>query len=148
MKQLRKDGIKALNQELNDLYNLDFLSKKDKVVVNENLVYVNDSLDFFYLNEKPVPTLHYLMKNNVLKKITVDMGAVKFMINGADLMRPGVVDIEDEMNADEIVCVVDQNNQKPLCLVITLDTSEGMKAMDKGKIARNIHYVGDEIWSS
>ena len=147
MKQLRKDGIKALNQDLNDLYGVDILSKKDKVIVKENLIFVNDSLDFFYLDEKPVPTLHFLMKNNVLKKITVDMGAVKFMINGADLMRPGVVDIENGIKKDDVAVVVDQNNGKPLCLVITSGTTEEMKTMDKGKIARNIHYVGDEVWN-
>ena len=36
---------------------------------------------------------NYFYKN--LKKIAVDMGAVKFVVSGADIMRPGIVEIEE-----------------------------------------------------
>ena len=87
-----------------------------------------------------------LQERNVLKKITVDMGAVKFVVNGADIMRPGIVEIEEGILKDEFVAVIDKNNQKPLAVGIALFSSEEMKSMTSGKVIKNIHYVGDELW--
>lgn len=125
------------------------ISKKDQVELVEDqykIILINKKPSFFYYDNKPVPTLKLLQENNVLKKITVDMGAVKFVVNGADIMRPGIVKIEDGIAKDEFVSVIDKNNQKPLAVGITLFNSEEMKAMKSGKVIKNIHYVGDELW--
>ena len=44
------------------------------------------------------------------------MGAVKFMSSGADVMRPGITELDHEIKKDEIVVVVDQTHKKPLCV--------------------------------
>ena len=93
-----------------------------------------------------VKTLKFLQENNVLKKITVDMGAVKFVVNGADIMRPGIVEIEDGIMKNDFVAVVDVNNKKPLAVGIALYDAYEMKGMKNGKAVKNIHYVGDELW--
>ena len=74
------------------------------------------------------------------------MGAIRFVVNGADIMRPGIVEIEAGIKKDDFVAVVDKNNQKPLAVGIALFSSEEMKAMSSGKVIKNIHYVGDELW--
>jgi len=125
------------------------ISKKDQVELVENkykIILINKKPAFFYYDGKPVPTLKYLQENNVLKKITVDMGAVKFMVNGADVMRPGIVEIEEGITKDEFVAVIDKNNKKPLAVGVALFDFEEMKKMSSGKVIKNIHYVGDELW--
>jgi len=125
------------------------ISKKDQAELVEDqykIILINKKPSFFYYQEQPVPTLKLLQENNVLKKITVDMGAVKFVVNGADIMRPGIVEIEAGIAKDEFVAVIDKNNQKPLAVGIALFSSEEMKKMTSGKVIKNIHYVGDELW--
>lgn len=130
-------------------YNLD-LSKKDSVELVEDekikLILVNKEPCFFYYEDKEVPTLRYLQTHAPLKKITVDMGAVKFVVNGADVMRPGIMEIEDGIEKEDFVVIVDENNNKPLSVGIALFDSEEMKKMSSGKVIKNIHYVGDDIW--
>src|SRR3989344_2311858 len=125
------------------------ISKKDQAELVEDkykIILINKKPAFFYYDGKAVPTLKFLQENNVLKKITVDMGAVKFVVNGADIMRPGIVEIEDGIAKDEFVTVIDKNNHKPLAVGIALYSSAEMQAMNSGKAIKNIHYVGDELW--
>ena len=125
------------------------LSKKDQVELVEDefkILFINNQPAFFYFKDKPVPTLKYLQTHEVLKKITVDMGAVKFVVNGADIMRPGIVEIEDGINKDDFIVIIDVNNKKLLSVGIALLGTEEMRSVDSGKVIKNIHYVGDKLW--
>jgi len=141
--------IKELNQQLSH-YHLN-LSKKDQAVLLEkqehHIILINKQPAFFYHQDKPIPTLKYLQQNQILKKITVDMGAVKFVINGADIMRPGITQIENNIEKDEPIVIVDKNNHKPLAVGIALLNSTEMEEQTEGKSIKNIHYIGDEIWN-
>lgn len=143
MKQTRLK-VKEVNKKLG----LE-LSKKDQCVIKEDgdkILYINNEPSFFYYNDKPVPTLKYLQHHDRLKKVVVDMGAVKFVVNGADIMRPGIVEITEGIVENEFVVIVDVNNQKPLAVGIALLDSVGMENQDSGKAIKNIHYVGDDLW--
>ena len=141
-------SFKELNEKIKQ-YNLEF-SKKDILEVKQEndvrVIFINQQPMFFYHQEKVVPTLHYLQHHSLLKKITIDMGAVKFIVNGADVMRPGIVEIEDTINKDEFIVKIDNNHKKPLAVGIALYNSEEMQSLKTGKVIKNIHYVGDEIW--
>ncbi len=138
---------KDLNKEL-ERYKIE-ISKKDQAELVEDkykIILISKKPSFFYYDNKLVPMLKFLQENNVLKKITVDMGAVKFVVNGADIMRPGIVEIEDGIMKNDFVAVVDVNNKKPLAVGIALYDAYEMKGMKNGKAVKNIHYVGDELW--
>ena len=125
------------------------LSKKDLVVLVEDkqkIIMLNNTASFFYHGENLIPTLRYLQENQVLKEIVVDMGAVKFVINGADVMRPGIVEIKEGISKDDFIVIVDVNNNKPLAVGIALLNSEDMRSATAGKVIKNIHHVGDELW--
>ena len=148
MKTLSKTEIKTLQEQLLSQYKIDIIAKKDLVQINQDnkFVYVNKELWFFSVEDRYVPTLKLLLKNNFLKKITVDMGAVKFVVSGADVMRPGIVEIDEGIEAEDFVSIIDQNNKKPLAVGIALFNSKEIEAYKTGRIIKNIHYVGDEIW--
>ena len=138
---------KEVNKQL-QLFQVN-LSKKDQVELIQNtlkIILINKKPAFFYHKDQPVPTLKYLQNHEVLKKITVDMGAVKFVINGADIMRPGITDIEENIKKNQFIIIIDENNKKPLAVGIALLDSEEMKKTTTGKVIKNIHFVGDEIW--
>lgn len=139
-KMLNKREIKELR-----IRGIEGISQKEKVEIIEG--------EFLSVNEKPVGFLYEeewypTLKNEELrfKKITVDMGAVKFVGNGADIMRPGIVKIEEGIEKEELVLIVDEKYGKNLALGIALFNSGEMKEKKEGKVVKNIHYVGDKIW--
>lgn len=149
MKRHRLSGkeIRALNEQLSQKYGLaDFLDRQANIELIEDLyIQVNGELQFFYQGDLPIPALRLILKRNFLKTAAIDMPAVKFIVNGADIMRPGLKHMDDFIK-DEIIAVVDENNHKPLAIGQALFSSAEMQALDKGKVIKNLHYVGDTIW--
>ena len=80
-------------------------------------------------------------------KIVVDMGAVKFVCNGATIMRPGVKNYS-EFEKDQIVCVVEESHNKFLAVGRSLVSSKDMTTMAKGEVVKNLHYVSDRFWEA
>jgi len=150
-KQLSKSEIKKINKELKEQYNLDdFFSKKEKIEIENNehkIIKKNGEICFFYYKNRIIPALKTILENNFLKKITVDMGAVKFVISGADIMRPGIISINDNIKENEIIAIVDEKHNKPLAIGIALLNSEEMREQTQGKSIKNIHYIGDKLWN-
>ncbi len=146
--QLGKKEVKDINDRLNSLYGIpDMIDKKDSVVIiDDKHIMINNDINFFYHNDNIIPTLKHLLKNNFLKKITVDMGAVKFVSSGADVMRPGIVEIDPAIKKGDIVAVIDVNNKRPLAVGEALFDSAEMREMKTGKVIKSIHYVGDDVW--
>ena len=150
LRTLSKSDIKELNFKIKEEFSVEPLNKKDNVQIFEEDIKgikINGDFDYFYYDNKLLPTLKNLLKNNFMKKVTVDMGAVKFVCNGSDIMRPGITNIEDKIKEGDFVSVVDENHGKPLCIAQALLNSEDMKSQEKGKSVKNIHFVGDEIWN-
>lgn len=79
--------------------------------------------------------------------VTVDMGAVKFVCNGAKVMRPGITSF-DSFKKGDIVVVKDQTHGKALAVGIALEGSEAAKAMAKGYVVENLHYISDKMWEA
>lgn len=100
-----------------------------------------------YIDDRPYPTLKGLLKTSPSERhVTVDMGAIKFIANGADVMSPGIVEADPAIREGDIVWVRDVKNKKPLAVGIALKAGADM-AGTQGKAVKTVHYVGDEIWS-
>jgi len=139
-RQYSKSDIKKLNLPIE-------ISKKSRVIEEDNKLIIDDKIFFLKFEDKWLPHLKLLLQNtDILPKVTVDMGAVKFVVSGADIMRPGITNLED-FDKDVFVAIIDENNKKPLAVCKTLFSSEEIKNMDKGKVLKNYYYVGDEYWN-
>jgi len=79
--------------------------------------------------------------------VTVDMGAIKFVCNGAKVMRPGITAFELFKKGD-IVIVKDQTHGKALAAGVALEESQAAKAMSKGYVVDNLHYISDKMWEA
>jgi PUA domain protein len=79
--------------------------------------------------------------------VTVDMGAVKFVCNGAKVMRPGITNF-DSFKKGDIVVVKDQTHGRALAVGVALEDSEAAKAMPKGYVVENLHYISDKMWEA
>ena len=149
-KQLNNQEIREINETIEEKFNKsDFFSKKDRIELHENkekIIMRNNEPLFFYSSYGLIPTLKIILQNNFLKTVTIDMPAVKFIASGADTMRPGIVAVDD-FKENDVVAIVDEKNHKPIAIGIALSSSDAIKSMDKGKVIKNIHHVGDHIWT-
>ncbi|HYB59458.1 MAG TPA: RNA-binding protein [Candidatus Acidoferrales bacterium] len=78
--------------------------------------------------------------------VTVDMGAVQFIRNGADVMSPGIIHADEDIRPQDFVVVIDERYKKPLGVGVALITGSEMIRHTKGKAVRILHHVGDKIW--
>lgn len=94
--------------------------------------------------------LPFLSETEALEKfpaVTVDMGAVKFMCKGANLMRPGIKEF-GEFEKDKLVCIVEESQHKFLAVGKSMVSSSELETMEKGEIIKNIHYISDRFWET
>lgn len=94
------------------------------------------------------PTLRGLLRWPATKRwVTVDMGAIRFVTNGADIMAPGITDADPEVQADDPVWIRDETHGRPLAVGVARQGGAELKEGSKGKVIRNLHTVGDKIWT-
>jgi PUA domain protein len=152
---LREREAAALLQEFSDKIKIDvralFDAKKLTVEVAEGA-----NVCIYYLDGRPlaarlrdvlVPTLLFDRALLRLPKIVVNMGAVPHICNGADVLAPGMVKIDGAFGAGDYVLVVDERHGKPLAVVSALVDSVAASGLSRGKVALNLHYVGDDLWN-
>tara|TARA_Y100000590_G_scaffold247849_1_gene278476 strand:+ start:3102 stop:3572 length:471 start_codon:yes stop_codon:yes gene_type:complete len=90
----------------------------------------------------------FLSEVETLKKfpyVQVDMGAVKFMCKGANVMRPGIKKFSD-FSKDDIVCIVEESQNKFLAIGKAEADSSELENMKNGEILKNLHYISDKAW--
>lgn len=98
--------------------------------------------------ERVAPTCHLLMKKRPTKAfVTVDMGAIKFVNNGADVMAPGITEADPSIQPGELVWIRDERNKVPLAVGRALVPGDQMPRGPKGKAVKSLHYVGDLLWA-
>ena len=123
-----------------------FMTKKSSVFQDGEVLFVDGIPSFFRLDSSWVPTLHLMMKfPDLIPSVTVDKGAIKFVVNGADIMRPGITASQEFAKA-AVVVIIDENYQKPLAVGRALFSSSDLMACKEGKVIANLHRVGDGIW--
>lgn len=148
-KQLSKSDIKKLLQEIKDQYDWtpEFNPKSNVELVDKNYYYVNGEIKWFYKDGILFPHLKVLHETCFLKKVVVDKGAIKFVTNGADVFRPGIVQFDADIEEGEAIAIEEETHGKILAIGLADGTTKEMEESSGGKIIKNIHWVGDEIWS-
>jgi PUA-domain protein len=149
---LSKSETSELVEKLKKVWPADLIPKVKSIKVYEveegKRLLVADETIAVQINDNIVPFLGG--KPEILAafpSITVDMGAIKFVCNGAKVMRPGITDF-DSFKKGDVVVVKDQTHGKVLAAGVALEESEAAKAMGKGYIVDNLHYISDKIWQS
>jgi PUA-domain protein len=77
--------------------------------------------------------------------VTVDSGAISFVSDGANIMRPGIVEATDDIEPGDLVIVVEENHGKALAVGRAEVAGEDMVG-DSGKVVENLHHVGDDLY--
>jgi PUA-domain protein len=108
---------------------------------------VNGNPLFFNVGEGVLPTLLFQDFALHAPKIVVDMGAVPYVCNGADVMAPGIVRVEGEFGEGDLVLVVDEKHGKPLAVGESLYDAASVRSTKQGVVVKNVHFVSDKIWN-
>lgn len=143
-KQYSKSDIKKL---INDYsYVSKFIDKKSQVVLEDDFLIINNEVLFFFKENKLIPTLYALLKDTtLLPEVIIDKGAIKFVANGADVMRPGIIGCND-FKENDFVVIIEETYKKPLAVGVALFDSNIILEKKQGKVISTIHFIGDIIW--
>jgi len=154
MRRLKDKEVKGLLREFIGRYpnteeSLASVESFDELSVGEEMVYFGNNSPLILRRKIGLlPSLKFDKCVQSLPRVVVDMGAVAHVANGADIMRPGIRDIPSNFGNGDLLVIVDEKYSKPLALGLAEVGSTEMKSMTKGKVIRNVHFVGDELWAS
>ena len=97
------------------------------------------------INDKILPHLSEVQLLEKFPHVMVDMGAIKFVCKGANVMKPGITKLSTFDNGD-IICVVEESNNKFLSVGIAKVSSDDAKIANSGIVVENLHYISDKYW--
>jgi PUA domain protein len=152
---LREDATKKVLDSLRASFGEDI----EKALAGKTLeiAETDEAQEFILVNGQPwlfsvensvyFPTVRGAMFIKPKKKVvTVDMGAIKFVAKGADIMSPGIIDVDNGIRRGDLVIICDEVHHKPLAVGRALVNADAMMG-NRGKAVKSIHYVGDRIWN-
>jgi len=145
---ISKSETASVLKEISEQWDMEFPKIKNLKVHEispEAQIIVGNGIKILKINDEYVPFLSEIQMLEKFPHVMVDMGAVKFMCKGANVMRPGIKK-HSEFQKNNVVCVIEETHHKFLAVGKTLVSSEEMKTMEKGEVIKNLHYVSDKFW--
>ena len=145
---ISKSETALVLKNVSEKWNMEFPKMKNlKVhqISNDAQIIVGEGIKILKIGDEYIP---FLSETQMLEKfpyVMVDMGAVKFMCKGANVMRPGIKKYS-EFQKDSIVCVIEESHHKFLAIGKTLVSSQELSNMEKGEVIKNLHYISDKFW--
>ncbi|MFO7926363.1 MAG: RNA-binding protein [Halobacteriota archaeon] len=77
--------------------------------------------------------------------VTVDAGAISFVSDGANVMRPGITTATDDIAPGDLVVIVEENHGKALAIGRAKADGSDMVG-DSGMVVESLHHVGDDLY--
>lgn len=154
---IQKSEVKTLKEDFLKQYDEIFLNqlfpKKAKIELIQtekgDILYAIDKELKIWKTDADgfIPVLTFLLNHKVnIKTIVVDMGAIRYVANGADIMRPGITQIDPSIEKNDIVQIVDETHNRAIAVGKALFNAEDMKSMNSGKVVKNLHTIQDAVW--
>ncbi|MDR0334533.1 MAG: RNA-binding protein [Methanomassiliicoccaceae archaeon] len=152
-KRLRSKDVKAYSDEVERRLGMPTFTPEDAVDLAEssefNVIFVNGEILAMVFKGMTFLTVRGILKYKPQRKfVTVDMGAVPYVRNGADIMGPGITDADPEIQAGEMVWIRDVKNLVPLAIGVSAVSGEELRKGGKGKAIQTVHYAGDKLWKT
>jgi len=149
--RLKKRDEKNMKNQISHIYSSYFDFDKSSVETGElmgfKIILFDDVPCFFYYQKRIMITINGLFRFKPKENfVVVDMGAVKFVTNGADVMSPGIIDADVDIIEEDQVWICDEKHKKPLAVGIAIINGNRMKKENAGKAVKIVHYIGDNLW--
>jgi len=147
---ISKSETTALLKKISEEWSMEFPKIKNvrvHQILNDAQIITGGGLKILKIENDYLP---FLSETTILEKfpnVEVDMGAVKFMCKGANLMRPGIKKFT-EFEKDKLVCIVEETHHKFLAVGKSVVSSSELENMEKGEVIQNLHYISDKFWET
>lgn len=147
---LRADAVSELETALADQLGVDMDADTYEKVELEgtefDLVLVDGEPAVVYIDEEPFLTVRGANEYEPTRRIvTVDAGAISFVSDGADVMRPGITEATDDIAEGDLLVIAEETHGKILAIGRARTNGDDMVG-DEGKVVDSIHHVGDELY--
>ncbi|VDN53722.1 unnamed protein product [Dracunculus medinensis] len=98
-----------------------------------------------------IPSLRLLHKYPfMMPHQQVDKGAIKFVLNGSQIMCPGLTSPGAKMNEDipkdSLVAIMAEGKEHALAIGIMKLSPEEIRSVNKGIGIENLHHLNDGMW--
>jgi len=147
---LRSDEADEIREALADTLGITLEAQSFERVELEDadweVVLVDGDPLVLYLDGEPFVTVQGANALSPTENVvTVDAGAIEFVSNGADVMRPGIVEADQAIAEGELVVVAEETHGKFLAVGQALTDGSDMVG-DEGRVVESIHHVGDDLF--
>jgi len=145
---ISKSETAELLKTVSEKWGMEFPKTKNLMVheiTDDAQIIIGPGLKILKIGEEYLP---FLSETQLLEKfphVTVDMGAVKFMCKGANVMRPGIKG-HSEFEKEKIVCIIEESQHKVLAVGKSIISSSELDSIEKGEVIKNMHYISDKFW--
>jgi len=146
--RLRKKESKAISRFFKENYGVQLKGDMEK--------FEFDELDVIAIENEPLIlefegrlyfTVYGVIKFRPKKgKVVVDEGAMPFIMRGADVMKPGIVEADESIKAGDFVYVAVEKKLTPIAVGIAL-VDGGEMVGGKGRAVKNVHHIKDKVWN-
>ena len=116
-------------------------------ILDEAQIITGNGIKILKINDDYLPFLSEIETLKKFPNVMVDMGAVKFMCKGANVMRPGIKKFTD-FEKNDLVCIIEESQHKFLAVGKAMVSSSELEDMEKGEVIKNIHYISDKFWET
>ena len=147
---ISKSETSKILEQINSQWKIELPKQKNIKThdVNEKgLIITGNGITAVKIGEVILPFLDDIPILEKFPYVTVDMGAVKFVCKGANIMRPGITKFSD-FESGEIVCVVEESQNKFLAVGKAEMSSKELEDIKNGEVIKNMHYISDIFWES
>ncbi|WP_324756553.1 RNA-binding protein [Haloarcula montana] len=147
---LRSDEVDAITTALSEHLGVELdADSYEKVEFDDSdwdVVLVDGDPLVLYVDEEPFLTVEgandYPPQKHV---VTVDAGAISFVSDGADVMRPGITEADEDISEGDLVAIAEESHGKVLAIGRAMTDGSDMVG-DSGKVVSSIHHVGDDLF--
>ena len=120
---------------------------KKYVVKDGEFIALNKEILFLIQKSSLIPTISTIRKfASKIPKVIVDIGAIKFIIKGADVMRPGITQIGKDVVEGKLVKIIEEKNGAILSIGRSLYDQVDMEPLETGRVIKNLHHINDIWW--
>ncbi|QLG63743.1 RNA-binding protein [Halorarum salinum] len=147
---LRSDAVSEIRETLADRLGIDLGGDAFELVELTDsafdLVLVDGDPDVLYYGDEPFVTVRGANDHPPERGVvTVDAGAISFVSDGADVMRPGITEADEGIAEGDLVVIAEETHGKALGIGRALVDGSEMVG-DSGKVVKSLHHVGDELY--
>lgn len=148
-RHISKTQTAQLISRISEIWGLDMPRQRSVIVhqlADEALLIVGEHIRILQMGDMFVPFLSDEALLERFPTVVVDKGAIRFVCNGADTMRPGI-ERYGTFGVGQVVTVSEPGGRYLAVGIAAVDSSV-LDGMDRGIVVKSAHYISDKYWES